>query len=517
MRRRMDIMKKIVLMLIAALLLLSACEISKPHLPSWDVDLTVPLINEHYFVSDLADSINLFVGEDNVLTLIGTGEAESQEFGDVSFNPAAFIDPIPLVSGIEVNVTLPFRDPTDTVELIYGFVDYGTLSSYYDLDDPANTQVSLSLPDIHTPSGNPLTISGSPYPGWQDIDLAGYSIGIEQSGQVLNSLTVLITIESNQPDGTPVGTAGLGIDQPLSFSAFEGYIHNYRLDMEAGSMDIQIDYPLGIDEAIQLQEANLLLAMNNEFGFGVQFYGDLYGINHRTGIERTIPILDDNGLPFYIAPANQSGPVITEIQFSNTISELLQIMPDEVELRNAYLLIQGGSNSTPGFVQSTNKLLCTYQIDAPFTFTLTDHPITMEEPSKVEMPEDIRDQIGDTITYAALKMIVINKLPIGATATIYVGTDNNIDPSASQSYSFTKEFAILSSEYEGPEVNSEGEQLIDLTLNQDELRVFQNPEVYLLPSFSFEATSGPVTIYASPADYIHMKGMLTARVHIEEE
>jgi len=168
-------------------------------------------------------------------------------------------------------------------------------------------------------------------------------------------------------------------------------------------------------------------------------------------------------------------------------------------------------------VHSTNKLLCTYQIDAPFTFTLTDHPITMEEPSKVEMPEDIRDQIGDTITYAALKMIVINKLPIGATATIYVGTDNNIDPSASQSYSFTKEFAILSSEYEGPEVNSEGEQLIDLTLNQDELRVFQNPEVYLLPSFSFEATSGPVTIYASPADYIHMKGMLTARVHIEEE
>lgn len=517
MRRRMEIMKKFVLMLITALLLLSACEIFKPHFPTWDVELTVPLINELYFVSDLADDINLFVGENNVLTLRSTGQAESQEFGEVSFNPEAIIDPIPLLSGIEVNVNLPFRDPTGMVELVYGFVNDGALSYYCDLNDPAYTQVSLCFPDIYTPTGAPLTLSNSSNSYWQDVDLAGYSIGISHSNEVLDSLSVIITVQSNQPDLTPVGTAGLKMEQPLSFSAFEGYIDNYRLDMVAGSMDIQIDYPLGIDEAIQLQEANLLLAMNNEFGFGVYFYGDLYGINHRTGVERTIPILDDTGLPFYIAPADQSGSVITEIQFSNTINELLQIMPDEVELINAYLLIQGGSNGTPGFVQSTNKLLCTYQIDAPFTFTLTDHPITMEEPSKVEMPEDIRDQIGDTIIYAAIKMKVINKLPIGATASIYVGTDNNIDPSASQSYSFTKEFAIRSSEYEGPDVNSEGEQLIDLTLNQDELRVFQNPEVYLLPSFRFEATEGPVTIYASPADYIHMKGMLTARVHIEEE
>ena len=510
-------MKKIALMLIAASLLLSACEISKPHLPTWDVELTVPLINERYFVSDLADSVNLFVGENNVLTLIGTGETESQEFGNVSFNPEAILDPIPLLSGIVGNVTIPFIDPTNTVELIYGLVDNGTLSYYYDLDDPENTQVSLSFPDIHTSSGNPLTISGSSYPYWQDIDLAGCAIGLEHSGQVLNALSVVITIQSNLPNGTPVGTAGLKIDQPLSFVAFEGYLSDYQLDMEPGSVTINIDYPFGIDEAIQLQEANLRLEMNNEFGFGVKFYGELYGINHRTGIEKTIPILDENGLPFYIAPANQSGSVITELQFSNRINEVLQIMPDEVNLINAYLLIQGGNNGTAGFVNSTNKLFCTYQIDAPFTFILTDNPFTMEEPSKVEMPKDVRDQIGDRVTYAAMIMKVKNQLPIGATATIYVGTDTNIDPSNPQSYRFIKQFAIRSSEYIGPDVNSEGEQLINLTLEQEELKVFQNPEVYLLPSFNFEATDGPVTIYASPADYIHMKGMLTVRIHIEEE
>ena len=188
-------MKKIFPVLFVALLLLSACEISKPHLPTWDVELTVPLINERYFVSDLADSVNLFVGENNVLTLIGTGETESQEFGDVIFNPEAILDPIPLLSGIVGNVTIPFIDPTNTVELIYGLVDNGTLSYYYDLDDPANTQVSLSFPDIRTSSGNPLTISGSSYPYWQDIDLAGCTIGIEHSGQVLNALSVVITIQ----------------------------------------------------------------------------------------------------------------------------------------------------------------------------------------------------------------------------------------------------------------------------------------------------------------------------------
>ena len=60
-------------------------------------------------------------------------------------------------------------------------------------------------------------------------------------------------------------------------------------------------------------------------------------------------------------------------------------------------------------------------------------------------------------------------------------------------------------------------QNVNLTLNKDELNVFTSEQVFMRFAFSFEETGTPVTIHASTMDYIHIKGMMSARVLIEKE
>ncbi len=62
-----------------------------------------------------------------------------------------------------------------------------------------------------------------------------------------------------------------------------------------------------------------------------------------------------------------------------------------------------------------------------------------------------------------------------------------------------------------------GFQNVDLTLNKEELNIFTAEQVYMRFAFSFNETETPVTIHTSTSDYIHIKGMVTARVFIEKE
>jgi len=135
-------MKKYLLALTAALLLLAACNISKPRIPSWDVDLTIPLLNERFFVSDLVDSVNIVVGTSDVLTITTTGEASTPDFGKVSFNPDLSLENLPLISGIEIPFSIPLEDPNGAVFVSYGHLTQGGLDFRLQLSEP---RMSASL------------------------------------------------------------------------------------------------------------------------------------------------------------------------------------------------------------------------------------------------------------------------------------------------------------------------------------------------------------------------------------
>jgi len=493
------------------LVLLSACEIRKPVLPEWDVTLNIPLMNERFFVTDLVDSVNIMVGENDILTLHGSGEANTPPFGNVSFNPEVTAGPYNLLAGVPISNTLAIEDPEGNVQLYYGRIFSGNFSTLFENIHPSVSQLKISIPQVVTPQGNAYQIVYTGATGWEDHPLDDCEVGILNSGQQITELQYFITVVSTLPEGTPVGTLTLAMNQTLAFDVFQGHLNNYQLALEETATSITVDYPHDIEEAVELTEASLRILLTNEVGFAAEFHGSFYAVNTRTNEERSIPIVDEAGNWYITPPATAEEPGYAELVFTNNISQLLQIMPDRVEIRDAFFLVNSAGGPY-GTVRSTDIISCDYQIDAPFKFILNDSMIRMKEPIEVDISSQNRNRIRDNALSAFLELKVLNMLPIGATATLYVAVSDTIDIADSLTYEFSRSFTVNSNTL------SPDEQTLELSLSKTELDVFTNPKVYLLWTFSFESSQGEViTITASPADYIQVKSMMTARIRIREE
>ncbi len=503
--------------IVVILLALSACDISDPRIPTWDVTLTVPLMNERYFLSELADTLNIQVGEDDVLMLTGTGEAETPPFGHVNFTPNVLVEDIPLVSGTEFDINIPLADPEGRVFLTYGKLTQGVLSYLIETIDPANTEVTMQIPTIRTPIGSALELTYDGAAGWHGYDLEECWIGVHNSGQQTEYLEIHFTVNSSQPDGTALGTAGLRIADQIGFSEFEGYLYDYERALTGTVTSINIDYPYDLEEAVQLQQANIFVEVTNEIGFSAELHGEFWAKNNRTGVERTVDILDEEGNHFAVTAATGDEPGITLFNFSDNVSEILQIMPDVIELRNSHILFNGGHDGVPGFVRDDEQVFCTYQVDAPFVFILYDHLIEAQEALKVDISEDNQDLISENILSTDLTFGITNKIPVGGTATVYFSDQDAIDITNPLTYNYSKSINMHSSQYTGPDVDENDEQIIQLSLTHEELQLFTNPAVFMFWTFAFEASDGVITITASPADYVQVKCMLSVGVHVEVE
>lgn len=502
---------------VCLILFLAGCDLSEPSIPGWDVDLSIPLMNERFLISELADSVNIIIDDEDVLTMTGGGSAETPPFGDVNFTPEIELDSIPIFSGMDLEIKIPLYDPTHTVFLSYGEFDQGALNYAFNVDDLMDPVISVTIPDITTPSGDPCVLNYDGVGGWQSYDLVGCAIGTQNSSVILDSLRAEISISSSQPSGTYLGLGAFHINNQLGFKAFEGYLYNYVRALEGTISTIDIDYPLDFVQAVQLMQARVQLAVVNETGFAAEFHGEIRALNHDTGEEEVIQVVDDEGDFFAVLPATPDGPVTTEFEFTNGASELLQIMPHEVQIMNSYLLINGGHNGTPGFVDELDILACDYQFYAPFQFILFDHVFEINEPVEVEISEDNQSAVENILHEALLALEVVNRVPVGGRANVYVSTNADIDTTDPGSYDFSREFRLYSSEYSGENVGPEGQQHIFLSLDSEELEIFTNPTVYMHLTFGLDPTDEAITIHASPEDYIQVKALLSGNFEIEIE
>ena len=152
-----------------------------------------------------------------------------------------------------------------------------------------------------------------------------------------------------------------------------------------------------------------------------------------------------------------------------------------------------------------------YLINAPLIFTLHAHDIVINEEQEFTIPEENRERIQQNALSAALNMQIQNTLPIGASAKLFFSNTPNIDIYNPNTYNFMKQVTIHSFNQDP------GFQNVKLELIKEELNVFTAEQVFMRLSFSFEETGSPVTIHASSGDYIHLKGMISAAILIEED
>lgn len=498
-------MKRSILLLFVVLVLLGACEIKEFALPQWDVELRVPLIYQRYYVSDLADEVNIIISDDDVLTLTATGSMDTPEIGTIPLHPSISQSGLPIMSGIVQSLDIPFINTGMEAVLFYGRVESGFLRYKFDITE-SSADVLIELSNIRNDLGESLKIESGAGSGWQNINISGYHFGDEDHGEELENIVVNASSTSGLPQGSIIATFSIEINQPLHFSEFHGVLNSYEITMNESSTAIEIEYPQNINEAITLQEATLLIDVVNQIGFSCEFEGSFVA----EGIHGTevIPIKDDNGNNFIIEAASSTGPSTTHLSIENGLNTLLQAMPTKILMENAKFVISTQSGS--GRVNSTNTIQADYRIRAPFTFILQDTPITIQESVRVEISDDNQDIFNKRVMEAEMAFDLINKLPLGGNVQVYFSVNDEIDPDNPSTFDFAKSITLLS--YEA----SDGEsQIIPLKLEKEELKIFSNPEIFLRWRFSFEDTQGEtITIHAGEMDYIELRSMVTAKVLI---
>lgn len=497
--------------LFAILLVISACNVEKPHLPSWDVTLNVPLLNETYLLSDLVDNEDIFIGDDDVLYLQKTGDLSTPQFGDVVFDTQFSLGPLPLPSGVPIEGSFSPEDQTEGYQIAYGEISGGAIKIRITGAQNLAEAVTITFDGLHTSTGEPFTIHWNGSSGWQTTSLVGAKIGTENSNQLITEIGFSVLATSNEPQGTTIGNIEVRIDSDLTYHKFQGILTNYALPSDESAQTVDIDYPYDIEEAVELQEADMAINLTNPIGYTCIFTGDLYAKNDKTGAEVTIPILDDSGNNLEVPAAEPGVPSQVQFIISNGVTELLQIMPHRIEIRNSAFRITSGTAGTIGTVNSTDQIAGTYMVTAPFQFILHPHTFLLDEPIDLEISQENQDRIRQNGLSSDLALQIKNMLPIGASATVYIGTTPNVSPSDSTSYAIKRSVTIL------PIGQAPGFQNVNLSLNEEELQVFANPMIYIQMEFSLDSGGAPVTITAAMSDYVQIRGMLKAKVHITEE
>jgi len=500
-------MKYCALIIIAIVILLAACDIKNPALPSWDVDLHIPLINQQFYPSDLVDNVNIVTDDNQILTITSNGSAETPEFGPVPFNPNSHMENIP-IPGTGENLFIPFIDNEGIVEISYAEVSSGLMRSKFTEVNSSVQELKLVFHNLFQANGEEFVINWTGEADWVNTSLAGLHIGTLDSGQIISELPVSLVVTPALPQGTTAARFGFEANSVLNFPRFQGQLNNYELELTSSMGTVDISYPYGINEAVELQEASLRVTLTNYIGFAAKFSGRIKAENE-AGEVRFVDIVDDNGDFYYTIPAVGNSPGISVLDFHNNISQLLQIMPTELKMVDALLTISNGQGI--GHVEIDDKVIADYTVNAPMSFILHEHDIVIQDEQEISIPESNREQIRDNALSASLSLLIKNTLPLGASANLYFSDSPNIDVTDPATYDFVENTHIHSAATEP------GWQTLELTLTKPELDVFTQPSVYLRWSFSFESSDGEtVTIYARTTDYIHVKGMMIANLLIEE-
>jgi hypothetical protein len=491
------------------LFLFAGCDIHSPEMPTWDINIDFPLMNQYLYVSDLVDTVHFFQ-DGNEVYFSSQGDINSFVLTNLPMQPAANIN-IPLYAGYSAQGTMPLSTiSTDNhVTVAYGRIESGLLTITCNNLAPGFISADVTFEEFHTPNGQSLQIHISQSNPTFNLNLAGLTIGSADSQTIVSEIHYTVINNSSLPNNTPMGEINLLLNQSMNFDTFHGYMTNYTLNVLNETTNINIDYPGGIENAMQIDNVTLQLDLDNEIGFACEFHGRLYAYNENTGISSSIELLDSEGNPFVLQAA-VSETVSSHSTFilnnENGLNQLTNIIPTSFAVQDAYFIIRNNPG-TFGFASIGQKVTGRYTERVPFTFTLNDAEIIPSRVDSLEISDENRTQIRDNVNEAELSMKVWNQIPIGADFEIDFNTNSDVF----QNPLLIRTAVINAGGYDSPF------QFISFNLTHDELLIFDTPKLYYKIKIHIHPSENPVEIHASSADYIHIIGRINMNARVEEE
>lgn len=501
--------RAVILISLFLIVLFSSCQIKEFSMPTWDVQLSVPLMNDTFYVSDLIDSVNFFPAPDNNIVFQTSGEIESDTAAEMTWTPNTSVQSVQLPSQGVINGSINIGNSQSGLQIAYAMIEQGLM--FYDFENIQSDVylVLVSFWDIKDDDNSPLTFYYTGKNAKSIRDLTGYHIGQAGSDDLITDLDFSIQVDSNLPIGTSAGRLEIQFPTTLRFSTIRGRFSDLRMNIRQNLSQIDIDYPGNIDQAVNVTDTKISIRITNPSSFPFWLMGEYYAVNENTGATRTIDTFDEEGNPYEINPAIGTNPGITDIQFADSVDYLLAIMPTHIELRNAYFRINNISG-TIGEISSTDVITGDYTATAPFRFILYNEPITPRDPVVVNITQDNIDLIEKNIMTASMRLAIVNQLAVGAEITAFFGNSDELDPDLPDTWVFSKTSHLQSGGY------GTQEHYIDVDLTDQEVQFFTQPVVYMQMVFRFDATDGPVTITASQNDFVRIRSMVSVKAHVEE-
>ena len=505
MRGRKKILKGAAYAGLAAVFLVFAgrCSFEKPSAPSWDVQFTIPLINETFTMAELADD------DDNLDTL---GQDVIVSFED-DIDPIAIGDflktagsdqttSIPIPPGMDVDSVFTQNDEITMPDSIV--VDQALIKSGR-IEIGVNNQTGYQLHgDIEIPS---LTSGGSVLPISLEIQtgenptavfvLDGYRFQPPQSGGH-NVIPYTVTLRVT---GVQTGTEG-SVDvhvriTDIVFENITGYFNDLDVALKADTAEIDIPEEF---EGFAVEHVDLSLVVHT--GLTVPITLDLWieALEWRGTAPTPVHVVDTftgTGLP-------------DTVQFPDNLADFINSQPTRILVRGNFKL---GSGLTAVSVNDTDTVVGRILFSAPLVFTLPAQTNTSEVDT-LDIDEDARERIRDNLLSGSLNSEIDNHLPLGASVTLFFSSTRADSTLYDHPDLTIGPLNVASAPTSGNPGLVTGAVTSDLvvTLTKDQLELFEQPKVYQGIRFEFSGTGGQM-VRIRPSDYIGVRASVSMKIN----
>ncbi len=429
----------------------------------------------------------------------------------------------------EISGRVPSQTFSDTIrveaddenKLSEARIDHGHIMVKIYNTLPIGTKVNYYLLDVIN------EVSGVPYEGEIFIsrndssehicnDLDGYIIRDYQNpGQIIDSLSIVARTETDSGYITLKTTDEYEVSiqsSDILISYAKGILAEDTLEFEPVTENDIIDYN-GFTGGIEIEGAQLLLQINNGINVeNILLNGEITGFHKNDDGQVTdsaVITITDERIEFGSNQILFEGP---------EVDNLVNILP--TDLKASGFITYGGQAE----VSVGDTVVGNYLFTTPFRVQIVNpEPIKLDPDTLDDIDEDIRNSMGEEIQYAKINASIINHSPLGGEAQIFISAD------------FTREDLYDTTAYFNPDlefiknaeipkgqvdpltgfVNQASQSQVMIDLNNDELKIFQNPMLRTGILVNLEETGGFVILRGS--DFLEISGKIEIKVLFKDE
>jgi len=427
-------MKKLLFIILLAHLMYScSIDLRNFDVPTWETKLRVTLLDQIYSASDLlpdseADTTS-FENINGIMCFVSKGELIKKFVSsDALFMESPDImQEVPLYSGpggTSRRIELAESDnrilkaKVSTGELVFTFTDIQDL--YF--------TVTISITELLTPAGYPYvrTFTSNEIRNQPTIpiDLQNYTFDSTRQ-PYLQYINFSIETSDTNPTYQYLCNLVIHFDELILLDYIEGWIRNLQIKSDEddfdSQMDLDIKYPINIENALTLLEPRIEFDFINYIGFDFQLTTDALTINDRNDI---ILVEERNllGVGQKIERSTTVGtPIESPVLFDKRhgVRELLAIAPNKVELSNTIYSLWEDEDNLPGFIKVGQYIEGNYKVIIPFQFDLDAGVEVLPHPDHVQTIT-LRQQLRDAIKKNAQDFTFDVKIENNFNAAVYV-------------------------------------------------------------------------------------------------